>query len=1245
MLNKGHVLQGRYRIVSLLGQGGMGAVYRAWDTRLNIPVALKEMTPQPGLDTGTLSALRRQFEQEAQVLARLNHAHLVGVSDFFEEGGNAYLVMDFVQGESLAERIEREGALSEAEVLAWADQLLDALDYCHGQGVIHRDIKPQNVIVRPDGRAMLVDFGLVKLWNVTDPRTRTVMRGMGTPEYAPPEQYGTQPGHTDPRSDLYGLAATLYHALTGQAPLAATDRMAALAPFWSVRDLNPCVSSQMEAVVSKAMELPVPGRFGSAGEMQAALRDEVRALGREARASAGGAPAVVSPRPQPAPRRQPTKALPGAGAATQARRRAPAWMWALGGAVVVALCVGLLALWGAGQVPGVALAQPTATVAVTTTVQPVGAATRTPRATSTAAPAPTPTPEPVLAGTPVPQPLAVISPENADQVVQLARWGRGTANGVAFSPDGRLLAVASSLGVYLYDAETLEEVRFIETHAYVRGVAFSPDGATLASGSGDVRLWRVADGRLLRTLEARGGVVSVAFSPDGATLASGSFDSPVQLWRVADGRLLRTLEGHTGPVWSLAFSPDGATLASTGGSSEWSEDNTVRLWRVADGSLLRTLEGHTGGVNSVAFSPDGATLASGSDDTTVRLWRVADGSLLRALEGHTGRVTSVAFSPDGATLASGSWDNTLRLWRVSDGAPLRALEGHKSGVKSVAFSPDGATLASASWDTTLRLWRVSDGALLRTLEGHTESVNSVAFSPDGATLASGAGDGAVRLWRVSDGALLRTLEGHAGGVNSVAFSPDGATLASGSGDTTVRLWRVSDGTLLRTLEGRTGSVNSVAFSPDGATLASGVDDGTVRLWRVSDGSLLHTLQGHAGQVWSVAFSPDGTTLASGAEDGTVRLWRASDGGLLHTLEGHTGPVWSVAFSPDGMTLASGSWDTAVRLWRASDGALLRTLRGSAAPRVLGVAFSPDGALLAVGLEFDGVQLWQVSDGALLRTLEGHTEWVRSVAFSPDGATLASGSQDGTVRLWGVTGGGEATPAPAASLGDTWPRPADGMVMVYVPAGEFEMGSTEGDEQPVHTVALDSFWIDRTEVTNVQYARCVTAGACGLPLEFGSRYSNRTYADYPVTGVGWYQAEAYCAWAGARLPTEAEWEYAARGPEGRMYPWGDSAPDCGKANYGGCVGDTTAVGSYPAGASWCGALDLAGNVWEWVADWYGAYPSGRQVNPTGPSSGEYRILRGGAWADGQNDARSAYRNWLNPVRLLGGAGLRCAGGSP
>ncbi|MBM3122027.1 MAG: formylglycine-generating enzyme family protein [Chloroflexi bacterium] len=277
--------------------------------------------------------------------------------------------------------------------------------------------------------------------------------------------------------------------------------------------------------------------------------------------------------------------------------------------------------------------------------------------------------------------------------------------------------------------------------------------------------------------------------------------------------------------------------------------------------------------------------------------------------------------------------------------------------------------------------------------------------------------------------------------------------------------------------------------------------------------------------------------------------------------------------------------------------------------------------------------------------------------------------------------------PNLSLGSSWSRPVDGMVMLYVPGGEFRMGTDDAqmrislkvcgvtasrmfgpgsrclasefaDETPAHAVELDSFWIDRTEVTNAQYQQCVIAGACRPPAESGSYsresyYGDAAFGDYPVVWVGWQQAVDYCAWVGARLPTEAEWEYAARGPEGFLYPWGDSF-DGTRLNYcdANCdlgpndpsiddgYPDTAPVGHYPSGASWCGALDMAGNVREWVADWYGPY-HGRQVNPRGPYSGDMIVSRGGSWLDPPENVRSTKRGRNETDFAIYKLGIRCA----
>jgi formylglycine-generating enzyme required for sulfatase activity len=285
-----------------------------------------------------------------------------------------------------------------------------------------------------------------------------------------------------------------------------------------------------------------------------------------------------------------------------------------------------------------------------------------------------------------------------------------------------------------------------------------------------------------------------------------------------------------------------------------------------------------------------------------------------------------------------------------------------------------------------------------------------------------------------------------------------------------------------------------------------------------------------------------------------------------------------------------------------------------------------------------------------------------------------------------------TTTPTPSAGVTKTRPVADMLMVYVPGSTFRMGGDEDDvqdvlqlcskyrddcqrswfedEKPLHDVRLDSFWIDKTEVTNIQYADFLNeqgnqteGGEAWLDIEdehclidqIGSKFQPESgYADYPVIEVSWYGAQAYCEWAGARLPTEAEWEYAARGPEENIYPWGDTF-DGTRLNFCdvNCVHDewkaieyddgyagNSPVGSFPTGASWCGAHDMAGNVWEWIVDWYGEYSPEVQVNPTGPATGKHRVMRSGSWNDGPYVVRGASRGYNDPDATDSNGGFRC-----
>lgn len=221
--------------------------------------------------------------------------------------------------------------------------------------------------------------------------------------------------------------------------------------------------------------------------------------------------------------------------------------------------------------------------------------------------------------------------------------------------------------------------------------------------------------------------------------------------------------------------------------------------------------------------------------------------------------------------------------------------------------------------------------------------------------------------------------------------------------------------------------------------------------------------------------------------------------------------------------------------------------------------------------------------------------------------------------------------------------------VHVASGSFLMGSNTGaaDEQPVHRVQGSAFAIDRNEVTNRRYQTCVQAGACARPSLPGSRtrrayFDDPAFADYPVIFVAWAQAQAFCAFSGGRLPTEAEWERAAAGSDPRTYPWGESAPDCSKANLFGCVGDTDRVGRRLAGQSAYGVLDMAGNVWEWTTDWYdaGYYARSPSQDPTGPASGALKVMRGGCWLSDTSSLRTTCRKPELPSAWAPNVGFRC-----
>ena len=586
------------------------------------------------------------------------------------------------------------------------------------------------------------------------------------------------------------------------------------------------------------------------------------------------------------------------------------------------------------------------------------------------------------------------------------RLGKGNVGRLTFSSDGNQLIVNSSIGLWIYDAHTGRELKFIPERSE-EIYTVSPDSRMYVciGSDGTVRVRDLTDGSARVTLKENiTNIRRIVFSPDSSKLATG-IDKEIILWDLTSGEQIAKFNGHTHSITSIDFSPDDSTLAS----GSW--DETVRLWDIPTATHKATLttrpnatKNSVYGISNVLFSPDGKLLASASfNERKLHLWDATTGDHKAVFD--TSGVEDMDFSADGKTIAVASSRYHIHFWDIATGTPKTELTGHRSWIWSLKFSPDGNTLASGGYDE-LHLWDATTGAHKLAISGHTGWVRGVAFTPDGKTLAAG-GRYDIRLWDAINGqhkAILYENDTFSDN-KSLAFSPDGNTLASEIG-WSIRLWNVAERAHIAKLKAYLGSrasgygIASIAFTTDGKYLASGSSDSTIQIWylgRTYKGQLV----GHRGGIWSIAFSNDNRTLISGSSDRTVRLWDVESGTHLTTFIGHTGAVKCVAISPDGNLVASGSNDTTVILWDVATAEPITILRGH--PYWLSsVAFSPDGRTLASACSGETVvRLWDVPTGTPKKVLTGHTRYVYNLTFSPDGNTLASGSSDGTVYLWNM----------------------------------------------------------------------------------------------------------------------------------------------------------------------------------------------------------------------------------------------------
>jgi len=615
--------------------------------------------------------------------------------------------------------------------------------------------------------------------------------------------------------------------------------------------------------------------------------------------------------------------------------------------------------------------------------------------------------------TQIPVPNQSISADNLDQVVELARWGKGVITDAIYSPDGKSIAVGTTLGVSIYKADTLEEVFYFETGASVNSLAFSPDGETIATGLKDntVKLWKASDGSLVRSIDGhheenpkkdaeKPEITSVAFSPDGNLLAGGSKDGLVSLWQVSDGGLVNTSKGHTKNISSVFFSADGQAVFS----ASW--DGKVRMENVATGEIIRVFSGQY--VLDAAISADGKTIATYDHRVYISpgnliFWDVESGKKLKTIASPSDYViTSIVLSSDGQYIAASLENHTVKIWSVASGILQNTFEDlqPKDGWYYLenfflSFSPDGQSLSAAGVDT-VGIWDFKKGTLLTSSKIKNQSYDHIALSPNGKSLAAVDGPN-VDLIQIGDGSLIPTKDVIQSN-GKVAFSPDGSTLLVSMFDNTARLWPISDQGIKKSFEtDKKGYIRAVAYSPDGKMVAlEETYTGKVELRQVSDGSLVKSMQiGTSYGVGSLAFSPDGNYLA-GALGDQIRLFKTEDGKPVKLFNAGIG----MAFSPDGTMIAGGGEKKTITIWKVPTGDVVLALKDR--PDIIhALEFSPDGKYLVAGYEDGTIEVFLVSDGTLLKSWKAHSDLISDLLFTADGKYLISASYDGTIRMWGL----------------------------------------------------------------------------------------------------------------------------------------------------------------------------------------------------------------------------------------------------
>jgi WD40 repeat protein/serine/threonine protein kinase len=1035
-----------YEIVRELGRGGMGVAYLARHLGLKRSVALKMLLHAQVV--GSTAAAR--FLAEAETLAALRHPNIVPIYDRGEHNGLSYFAMEYCDGGSLADRIT-ESPLLPDQAARTVEQLARAVALAHDRGILHRDLKPGNVLFSDDGTPKISDFGLAKRLDSTDMERLTQTGAViGTPSYMAPEQAEGKPAGIS--ADVYALGAILYRLLAGRPPFVAASTTSTLqlvvkADPVSPRQLNPAVPRDLETICLKCLSKTAEHRYATA----TALADD---LGRYLR-------------------HEPILARP-------ASRLERTWKWAKRNpsraAFVTASILLLVTVAGASTLLALQqhnynrdlLKEQEATERHLRASQRGEAQKALDHGISLC--------EQgdiggglfaMIAGL---EPAAAAGAGDVEEAIRfnLAAWQRETwhlrdirmgpdANHVSTvrpSPDGQSLAVALSnntVEIWPLDDRPATVPPLVH-NAPVAAMEFSADGHWLMTQTRQaVQLWDATTGQSVGPALAHLPVVShAAISVDGRFIASAGADRTIQVWDrgrpaeapivikqkhqwsvlafdpagqrllASEAGLLRLLDVRTGEaigngmnhdstVFSAGFSADGRWIvAGTGGSTK-SNGGKVYLWNAEDRKLLFETHVPGGIVEQVTFRPDGRVFSVRTNEGAIHLRRAPNGEAIACPLIHAGALTSLAFSPDGTVLTTGGSNGQVRFWDAERGLPKGVILSHQSAVRWCGFAPtaDGPLI---SVDGAVRIWNATEGLQRGPATIGTADVFAQAFTGDGSRLLAGCSDGFLRVRDAKSGRQLSQTVAHSTSpAYALAIHPNGRLVVTAGWDGFARIWDLSTWTTTATLAGHNGPVMSVAISPDGRTILTGGSDRTARLWELETGRPIGTPLSHGGSVTCVAFRPDSTIAITGCQDKKARLWRVATRELIGTPLNHDGPVEAVALSNDGRFAVTAGYDKLVRLWESETGEPAGTIALDGG-FCKSIALSPDGRYALFGSDQPVVKLRSFPSGERNGSAIRHHDWVRAVAFAPDGRTVVTASSDTTARRWHVPTGVPVGPA-------------------------------------------------------------------------------------------------------------------------------------------------------------------------------------------------------------------------------------------